>query len=129
MKKYKIKEYDYKKYVEINGEKFADCPQALEIRDNGAKYFIIKENNKFYDDFCVFAEDNLISLYFGRILNDELMKMIFSYLKNDYGYDYITFYIPNTELEIIEKIKNTYNVEIIDYAQGQYFYKKMKINL
>lgn len=34
--KYTIKQYDYKKYVEINGLRQADCCQALEVRDNNA---------------------------------------------------------------------------------------------
>ena len=129
-KKYLIKEYDYQKYIEVNGTKQSTCPQALELRDNNAKYFIIYENNEFYKDFCIYTEDNWITINRNELTNNVLMNEIISFLKSDYNYEHITTYIPVEEQNIIEHLNNTYdNIKVEKVYQGKWEYNKMKIYL
>ena len=124
--KYTIKQYDYKKYVEINGLRQADCCQALEVRDNNATYYIIEKNGKFFDDFVIYTDEKWITIN-KRYFNDELLiKTIFDYIRNEVGYDYVIIYVPKEESVSIPK---EYKIETSVINQKQWFYDKIKIYL
>lgn len=124
--KYTIKQYDYKKYVEINGLRQADCCQALEVRDNNATYYIIEKNSKFFDDFVIYTDEKWITIN-KRYFNDEiLIKTIFDYVKKEVGYDYVIIYVPKEESVNIPK---EYKIETSVINQKQWFYDKIKIYL
>lgn len=129
-KNYEIYEGDYKKYVLINGIKQATCPQALEVRDGNAKYYVIEENGEYIDDFVIFtSRDNWITIERKKYLDDAYIDFIIKYLKEK-NYKFISEYVPIEMEKIIKHIENKFNSlkkEIV--KQGNYEYIKYTINL
>ena len=71
-KKYMIYEADYNKYIENHGLFNSKCPQALEVRDGNAKYFVIELNKESIDDFVIYINDeNWITINRNKYLDDE----------------------------------------------------------
>lgn len=125
---YTIEVDTYDKYVEINGKKLADCPQALEIKDNNAKYYVIYNNGEVFDDFCIYKEDNWIALEIRSFFNNDLMKVIFNFIKSDY--EYISLYVPIENIELFDYIKDNYNVnKVLETKCGTYKYHQVFITL
>ena len=124
--KYTIKQYDYKKYIEINGLKQADSCQALEVRDNNATYHIIEKNNNFFGDFVIFNNEQWITIDKRYFKDEQLIKFIFDYVKNEVECDYVTIYVPKEESIIIPK---EYKTETTVVQQKEWFYDKIKIYL
>lgn len=106
MEKYFIKEATYKEYVELNGKKLANCPQALEVKNKDAKYFVINDNKDTLDDFCVFKEDNWLTINLDYFYNKKLITTIFDYLKANFHYEYVSIFILSNRLELIKEIEN-----------------------
>lgn len=125
---YSIRESDYNEYVIINGIKQSLCPQALEVRDNNAKYYIIEKNNTFFDDFCVFAEDNWITIEKDVFLDDNLLNQIINGIKKDF--DFLTTYVLEDKKDVIDKIKEKFEI-ISDEAieEGSFKFKKIKFHI
>ncbi len=122
---YSIRESDYNEYIIINGIKQSLCPQALEVRDNNAKYYIIEKNNTFFDDFCVFAEDNWITIEKDVFLDDNLLNQIINGIKKDF--DFLATYVLEDKKDVIDKIKEKF--EIIsdeEIEEGSFKFKKIK---
>lgn len=125
---YRVEKADYKKYVELNGIKQADCPQALEVRDNNAYYFVLYNNDKFFLDFCLFKEENWLTLSDSNLLDKELSDFVIEELKK--YVDEIRFYIPIEDEKIISFLKDNYNIVSEDiFKQGGYEYKEILINI
>lgn len=125
---YSIRESDYNEYVIINGIKQSLCPQALEVRDNNAKYYIIEKNNTFFDDFCVFAEDNWITIEKDVFLDDNLLNQIINGIKKDF--DFLATYVLEDKKDVIDKIKEKFEI-ISDEAieEGSFKFKKIKFHI
>ena len=100
---YKIYESDYKKYIEMNGLKREKTPQALELRDNNSRYFIIEKDNEFYNDVYVYNKDSWLCVDNHLLLDDEIRKVIFDYLKN--YYDELMIYIEYENEKFYNKVK------------------------
>ncbi len=127
-KEYKIRISDYEEYIKINGIKRAKCPQALEVRDKTAIYYIIEQNGDFVDDFCIFIAENWITLDERLYLDDQITKSVIDFIKNDFKY--IIFYIPERDEDLLEAIKNKYsNLEVTETKQGEYKFYKVKMLL
>lgn len=127
--KYRIEQGDYNKYVELRGIFNSTTPQALEVRDKNALYYVIYKNNKLFSDFCVFVEDNWFTLDRRYLLDNHLMEEIITILKEKHSLEYITVYISDDESEILKKLETTYNVETSIKTQEKWVYIKVKINL
>ncbi len=125
---YKIVEGDYKKYVEVNGTRNINNRQALEVRDNNARYYIINKNDNFYDDFVIYNENNWITLNRKEFMNEELIKAIFNYLKEE-GYEYLTIFVPVEDEEYQNELKNKYNINAETVMQESYKYYKNTFKL
>lgn len=125
---YTIEVDTYDKYVELNGARQADCPQALEIKDNNAKYYVIYNKGEFFDDFCIYKEDNWIALEIRKFFNNDLMKVIFNFIKSDY--EYVSLYVPVENIELFDYIKESYNViKVLEIKCGTYKYHQVFIDL
>lgn len=134
--KYEIKEADYRKYVEINGTRWATCPAALEIRDGNCYYYVIYKNGEFYDDSHLGKEDSWLSFMNKKdYINDELMKAVLK--KVSEVTDYVTFYLLNSEEklnninnDVVKEIKNHYpNIKVEDYNQGKWKFFKYTLEI
>lgn len=125
---YSVQEADYKKYVEINGTKQATCPQALEVRDHNAFYFLVYKNDIFLLDFCIFQENNWITIDKQILLDKVIMKKVFQ--KISAVVDFITFYIPSTMEEYIKKLHELYPIiDMVEAFQEKERYQKVSIQL
>ena len=125
---YSIRESDYNEYVIINGIKQSLCPQALEVRDNNAKYYIIEKNNTFFDDFCVFAEDNWITIEKDVFLDDNLLNQIINGIKKDF--DFLTTYVLEDKKDVIDKIKEKFKIiSDEEIEEGSFKFKKIKFHI
>lgn len=125
---YSIRESDYNEYVIINGIKQSLCPQALEVRDNNAKYYIIEKNNTFFDDFCVFAEDNWITIEKDVFLDDNLLNQIINGIKKDF--DFLTTYVLEDKKDVIDKIKEKFKIiSDEEIEEGNFKFKKIKFHI
>ena len=125
---YKIVEGDYKKYVEVNGTRNINNRQALEVRDDNARYYIINKNDNFYDDFVIYNENNWITLNRKEFVNEELINAIFNYLKEE-GYEYLTNFVPVEDEEYQNELKNKYNISVEMIMQESYKYYKNTFTL
>lgn len=125
---YSIRESDYNEYVIINGIKQSLCPQALEVRDNNAKYYIIEKNNTFFDDFCVFAEDNWITIEKDVFLDDNLLNQIINGIKKDF--DFLATYVLEDKKDVIDKIKEKFKIiSDEEIEEGSFKFKKIKFHI
>lgn len=128
-KNYIIVEADYNRYILNNGLFQSRCPQALEVRDGNAKYYVIENNKEAIDDFVIYNNENWITLERRKFLDDGYLDLIINFLSNK-NYKYITTYIPIEEEKIVNCIANKFNnitKEIVE--QAGYKYIKYKINL
>lgn len=125
---YVIKEYNYEKYVLNNGIKQASCPQALEVRDGNAKYYVIEDNLNFIDDFVIFTKtDNWITIARKKFLDMQYIEMIFKYLRGE-NFKYVTAIIPIEMENITKHIEKEFkNIEKEIVKQLEYEYVKYKI--
>lgn len=124
--KYSVKTGDYEKYIEINGIRSATCAQAFEIKDNDAKYFIVEKDGEFYTDFCIYKEDNWLTLNRKLFLDSEFLDDILPYIKSEV--DYFICYIPVENDRVYDTIKNRFNnIEVVDVEQGGIFFRKVKV--
>ena len=101
---YKIYESDYKKYLEMNGLKREKTPQALELRDNNARYFIIEKDNEFYNDVYIYNKDNWLCVDNNILLDEEVRKKMFNYLKNHY--EELMIYVDFKNEKFYNQVKN-----------------------
>lgn len=125
---YTVSQGNYEKYIKISGEKQATCPQALEVRDNNAKYFIIEKNDEFYTDFCIYKEDNWLTLRKKLFLDNELLDAILPYITSEVNY--FTCYIPLSNEIVYTAIKERFkNVSETRVEQAGNIFLKMKISL
>lgn len=129
---YNIFNGDYKKYVEINGTKNSTTPQALEVRDNNAMYYVIEKDHEFFGDFCIFKEDNQITLDVEYLRDKPLRNQIINTLSSEY--DYITFILPKESKDnnIINEIFSNVVASIESqkgYDNTIWYYNKLKIML
>lgn len=129
-KEYTVGEYDYKKYIEINGIKYSKCPQALEVRDKNAKYYVIYNKDEFIDDFVIFIHnDNWITLDRRKYLDSNYMDLIIDYLKKE-GYKEISNYIPIEEEDVINALDKKFkNISKELKTLANFKYIKYKINI
>lgn len=129
-KNYKITKYDYNKYVLINGIKQSMSPQALEIRDGNANYYIIEKKKDFIDDFVIYTkEDNFITISRNKYLDNSYFDFVINYLKEN-KFKYITCYIPIEEEKILTAIREKFpNIEEEKVKQSKWEYLKFKIYL
>ena len=125
-----IYEADYNKYIENHGLFNSKCPQALEIRDGNAKYFVIELNKESIDDFVIYINDeNWITINRNKYLDDDYIDLIFNYLvKKDYKF--IKTYIPIENNDIISHIDKKFKISTKQIVkQGEYEYIKYIINI
>ncbi len=133
---YKIKEYDYKKYIELRGTRELDTPFALELRDHNTRYFVIEKDGEFYDDFGIYENSNYLSLSRKKFKDEEMIQAIKYYLKEE-GYEYIVTFIPLNnennyfnEEDIYTLVKKQFSKIGEDvYTENNINYKKMSLYL
>lgn len=125
--KYTIIKGNYAKYLELRGLLNGRCAIALEIKDNNADYYYIEENDIIIDDFAIYKEDNWITIDEKYIKNNELVKIIFDYLKKDYNY--ITLKVPIENKDYIDYIENSFNTKKTINNQGKYEYYTISIEI
>jgi len=133
---YKIKEYDYRKYLELRGTREMNKPFALELRDHNTRYFVIEKNDEFFDDFGIYENSYYLNLNRNNFKDRELMESIKKYLQEE-GYEYVEVFIPLNnvndyfnEPENYSVIKETFNNIIEDdYHENDINYKKMRLYL
>lgn len=133
---YKIKEYEYRKYLELRGTRESSTPFALELRDHNARYFVIEKDDKFYDDFGIYKENNYMSLARKNYQDKELVSTIKDFLKEE-GYEYIVAFIPLNndnnyfnEDDIYSMVKKLFSrIDEQDYTENNTNYKKMTLYL
>ena len=124
--KYSVKTGDYEKYIEINGTRSAACAQAFEIKDNDAKYFIVEKEGEFYTDFCIYKNDNWLTLNRKLFLDSEFLDEILPYIKSEV--DYFTCYIPVENDIVYDAVKKKFNnIEVVDVEQGGILFRKVKV--
>ena len=126
---YTLEQGDYNKYVELNGKFRAEMPQALDIKNNQSLYYIIYKNNELFDDFWVDNEDNWLTIDRRYLLDNHLMSVIITILKEKHNLEYITVVIPGDRNDIIDKLKDTYNLEASIKTQSKWIFIKVKIFL
>lgn len=125
---YTISEGDYQQYVKVNGLKQETCPQALEVRDQNAFYFVVYKNGKLYTDFCVFKENHWLTLKNKYLFDKEFMDVVFDTLKK--YVDSIRLYIPSEEEKTISFVKEfNQPYKLSDANQGNWSYKQIDIRL
>ena len=125
---YIVTKGDYEKYIKINGGSQATCPQALEVRDNNAKYFIVEKNDEFYTDFCIYKEDNWLTLRKKLFLDNKLLDAILPYIASEVTY--FTCYIPVSNETVYTAIKERFkNASETRVEQAGNIFLKMKISL
>lgn len=124
--KYSVKTGDYEKYIEINGIRSATCAQAFEIKDNDAKYFIVEKDGEFYTDFCIYKDDNWLTLNRKLFLDSEFLDEVLPYIKSEV--DYFICYIPIENHRVYDAIKKIFsNIKEDNIEQNGYMYRKLKI--
>ena len=108
--KYKLLEGNYEDYKKVYGLKYSNSPQGDDVKNNKAKFYIIKDNEKYINDFVIFLnDDNWITIDNKDFKNIDYINFVFNNLKK-IGYKYITFIINNDfDKEIVEFIKNNYS--------------------
>lgn len=123
-----LRKENYDAYVSFNGEKGADSPLALMIKDNKFDYYMVYDKDKVVSDLVVdITEENVINLNitfnFKSIVNDILIQ-----LKR--YYDYVTFSLDANAIDLLELIRNTCQIEK-EYSlfEGKYEMKYIKIKL
>ena len=127
---YKIVLGSYEDYVLYNGLKQADSPYGISIKDGKSKYFMIKCNGEFIDDFSVEVDfNNWIKINRNNISKDnkDYMKFIIDGLKK-YDFNHVMFIIPIEEKEKILFIKSYFRDTVSEsYFQGKWEYLKIRV--
>lgn len=125
---YSVQEADYKKYVEVNGTRQTTCPQTLEVKNHNVFYFLVYKNDTFFLDFCIFQENNWITIDKQILLDKVIMKKVFQKISS--FVDFITFYIPSVMEEYTKKLHDLYpNIDMEEAFQGKERYQKVSIQL
>lgn len=124
-KEYKIIKSNYNKYLDLNGILNSKCAMALEIKDDNADYYYIKENDQIYADFVVYKVEKILTLDEKNLCNIKLLEAVFKEVKKDY--DEVFIIVPLEKEEIINQFIKKYDFTNIN--QGIYKYKKFKIIL
>ena len=128
IKNYTIEIADYKKYIELNGTKKANTPQALEIRDENAKYYVVQKNNEYYTDFCIYLKNNWLTLDRKYWFDDDFLNNIIMYIKEEY--DNFIYYIPIEDEKLYSVIKDKFKITgESELKQKEYIYRCVKITL
>ena len=71
-------------YIKWNGLKSASHPQALELRDKAAAYYVILKNGKFFKDFYVYFETNNATSLIRLWVHEDLFAYCIDYLSKEY---------------------------------------------
>ena len=125
---YKMLEGNYKDYKIVYGLKYSNSPQGEDVKNKKAKFYIIKDGEKYNNDFVIFLnEDNWITID-NKDFNDiDYINFVFDNLKK-LGYKYITFIINNEfNKETVEFIKYNYsNLSYEKIIESGYEYIKFK---
>ena len=125
---YSFREYDYRKYVEINGTKSAMCPAALELRDGNARYYVVEKDQEFYEDFLVYLEECWWTLSRNKFYDDEFIDFVLSKLREEY--EYLVVFVPKEDERLFSKINEKFNLgDVTIVEQGGFEYYKVKIVL
>lgn len=81
---YEIIKGDYDEYIKWNGLKSSSHPQALELRDKAAAYYVILKNGKFFKDFYVYFETNNATSLIRLWVHEDLFAYCIDYLSKEY---------------------------------------------
>lgn len=119
----------YDEYVKFNGDKYADCPLAITIKDGECDYFIVCKGGKPFSDIVVFPkENNLINI--NIILNfKDILKCLLKELKKDY--QYLTFAGDDNNYKSLELIRQNCDCrkEYREKVQGNYEMTYIEVEL
>lgn len=127
----KMVEGNYDDYKLVYGLKYSNSPQGEDVKNGVAKFYIIKNEDQYFNDFVIFLnEDNWITVDARDFKNIDYINFIFDNLKQ-LNYQYVTFMInSNMENDIIEFIKNSYSdISYETVEESGYEYIKFKKNL
>ena len=107
---YKMIEGNYEDYKIVYGLKYSNSPQGDDVKNGNAKFYIIKDGNKYNNDFVIFLnEDNWITIDNDDFYDIAYINFVFDNLKK-LNYKYITFIINNQmNTELIDFIKKNYS--------------------
>lgn len=126
--KYDIKESTYMEYVKINGTKMVNKPIGFAIRNNNARYYIIEKDGIFLDDFCIYNENNLITINKKYLFNEELLNVVINFLKNNY--EFIMLHNPIENTNEFDRIKEIFEeITIEEVKQRNYMYQQILIKI
>ncbi len=128
-KNMKVIRGQYGDYVKFNGEKYADSPLALTIKDNECDYYLIYDGKNIFSDVVVFPEENnLINLNITLDL-EKILEVILKELKKNYTY--LTFTAEANSYNSLELIREKCNVEdeYTEKLDGKYEMTYIKVNL
>lgn len=120
----------YQEYIKWNGKREENSVEAHEIKANHAKYYIILDEDRFYENFFIYCYENTIFENSLLVCNDILFKNVIDYLKGE-GYSYITYYEYKKEEKTIQYLKDKYLAEVIEdnVLFGSILFVKLKIVL
>lgn len=125
----KVVRGNYKDYVKFNGEKYADSPLALIIKENECDYYLVYKGKKMFSDVVVFPkEDNLINLNITLCMQD-ILKTILKEFKQ--YYPYITFALDANRYKNVIFIRDNCDCleEHTEKVDGKYDMTYIKVKL
>ena len=125
---YQIIESEYNKFIEINGTRMLTTPMGISLKNNKARYFIINQNNSFIGDFVIYNEDNWITLSAFLFKNEDLIEIIFSFLKTQ-KYDYLITYLSIDDRNLVNTLEKKHSITKELVRQGNLDYYKIKFLL
>lgn len=86
----------------------------------------MEKDGEFYTDFCIYKDDNWLTLNRKLFLDSEFLDEILPYIKSEV--DYFICYIPVENDRVYDAIKNRFNnIEVVDVEQGGIFFRKVKV--
>lgn len=118
---------DYEKYIYWNGNKEAGSPFALEIKDNNCDYYVVKENDEFFDNLYIYNnENNLINMNVCLRPFNEYFDETIAFLKNNYNQVSLKYDKDMYGSKIYDEIKVKCNIisedeDVINIPDGRVF--------
>ena len=116
---YEVYESNYEEYLLNNGLQSLGSKIEQDVKNNNARYYVIKKNDKLYTDFALYPNDNnLITLDHIYLKYFELVNTILESL-SDYEYISIHLFYQDYHVKEYKLIKENFQVvKEIDLMQG-----------
>jgi hypothetical protein len=122
---YKLELSNIETYEKIKGKN--DNPQKLAIKNNEAKFYVIKNEDKIVDNFVIFNDENWLAIENKKLLDIDYINFIFDNLKD---YKYLTVIVPSTAEHIINVLRINFDIKKEEnLTQNEVPFKKIVINI